>query len=105
MTEEYKKFILSKVPHDHDGEFEGSENDVSEMAKILLRNGYAILVTPGTFENEYSIHWLYAGTTEVLHEAQYKEICFARVETIEEYIDILREEWEDRKNEISENGE
>ena len=105
MTEEYKNFILSKVPHSHDGEFEGTEKDVSEISKILLRNGYAILVTPGTFENEYSIHWIYGGTTDYFNEAQYEEICLMGTETLEEYVNVLKKEWEDKKNEVSKNYE
>ena len=105
MTEKYKNLILSKVPREHDGEFYGSEKDVSEMSKILLRNGYAVLVCLGDFENEYAIHWIYGGTTDNPYVAQYEELCLMRAETLEEYTNILKSEWEDEKNEVSKDGE
>lgn len=105
MTEKYKNLIFSKVPREHEGEFYGSEKDVSEMSKILLRNGYAVLVCPGEFENKYSVYWIYGGTSDNPYKAQYEELCLMTTETLEEYINILKEEWEDEENEVSKNCE
>ena len=82
---EWNKYILEKVPHGEDGHIELEIEDAIALQKILLRNGYAVLITSGDTGDDYCVSWIYAGNPKCLNYADVNNICFTSIDYIREY--------------------
>ena len=85
MDKFWKDAILENVPHGEEGSLQLRFEDVVTLQKILLNYGYAVCVTGGDFEDEYTIAWIHAGTADNVDFADDTTICFTSINYIEDY--------------------
>ena len=86
---EWYKVVLENVPHGEEGHLQLNEKDSFELTKILLKNGYAVCMTSGDFDDMIDVHWIYAGCADNLDFADYENIVFTSPDYIEDYSEAL----------------
>ena len=72
-----KEKLLEKIYHGEDSSLQLSPEEASTITNILVKKGYAVCITGGDFEGEYTVSWCYAGTPEDLNFSDYGNICFS----------------------------
>jgi len=60
-----------------------SYEDACTFQKILLANGYAVLMTDGDIGDKYRIDWVYAGDIGNLEYADREQIAFGHRDFVE----------------------
>lgn len=68
--------LIAKVQNGEEGHVQLPIDDCMSLAKSLVRNGYAVLLTGSDFDDEYRVGWIYAGTTEDLNYADRDNVVF-----------------------------
>lgn len=71
------------------GHFSLSYEDACTIQKILISNGYAVMMSDGDIGDTYKIEWIYAGDVDNLTYADSSNIVFAH----RDYLDMLY--WKD----------
>ena len=80
-----------------EGYLQLSYEDVSTIQKILISNGYVVLMSGGDIGDTYKIEWVYAGDTNNLKFADSNNVVFGH----RGYLDMLY--WKDYREESEEN--
>lgn len=73
-----------------------SFEDAIAVQKILVKRGYAVMMTAADFDDEYRISWIYAGEVGSLNYANSENVIFCEPD----YINMLAyHEYKDEDNE------
>lgn len=72
-----------------DGSLQLPYEDACTLQKILISNGYAVMMSSGDIGDTYKIKWIYAGSVDNLKYANSSNIVFAHGD----YLDMLY--WKD----------
>ena len=62
-----------------------SYEDACTIQKILISNGYAVMMSHGDIGDTYRIEWIYAGSVDNLEYANSSNIVFSH----RDYLDML----------------
>lgn len=76
--------LLDKIYMGQEGSLHLNWSDCCTLQEILLRRGYAVLVTGGDVSDEYRIDWVYAGDFNNLNYANRTSVCFCSVDYLSE---------------------
>ena len=68
--------LINKIYMGQEGSLQLNWGDCCTLQEILLRNGYAVLVTGGDMKDEYRFDWVYAGDSNNLDYANRSKVCF-----------------------------
>lgn len=79
--------IMDKIHRGEEGSIQFLPDDAWTLAQILMRHGYAVLLTGGDIDPDIRLDWVYAGATNNLDYASRANVCFSSAE----YLDSL---WE-----------
>ena len=94
MTDSWKEAILEHIPHGEDGHLGNLKwEDAITLQKLLLKNGFAVCITGGDFEDEYVVAWVYAGDAQNLDYANYENVAFFHIDYLEEYPEAYYKEY------------
>lgn len=88
--------MVKKIVDGGEGFLELEFEDAATIANILLKKGYAILLTGGPIGDEVRIEWKYAGESGNLNYANRGNVAFGEPEYIE---DIANGNYEPYKEE------
>lgn len=77
--------LLNKIYMGQEGSLQLSWEDCCTLQKILLKKGYAVLITGGDIGDEYRIDWVYAGDFNNLIHANREKVCFGS----DDYLSML----------------
>ena len=77
--------LLEKIYMGQEGSLHLNWVDCCVLQKILLKKGYAVLITGGDIGDEYRIDWVYAGDSNNLDYANRARVCFCS----NDYLDML----------------
>lgn len=72
-----------------DGTLQLPYEDACAIQKILISNGYAVMMSDGDIGGDYEIKWIYAGSLGSLDFANSSNVVFAH----KDYLDMLY--WKD----------
>jgi len=75
--------LINGIVKGEDGSLQLSFEDATALAKILIRNGYAVMFTGGAIGDKVRVDWLYAGDTEALDYAHREDVCFGHHDFLE----------------------
>lgn len=75
--------LVNKIHHGEEGSLQLNWDDCCALQKILLKRGYAVLITGGDIGDDYRIDWVYAGSTDNLKYADRTNVCFSSSEYLE----------------------
>jgi hypothetical protein len=93
--------LTSKIFDSEEGSLQLSLEDCQILQAILLKRGYAVLLTGGDIGDNFRISWIYAGNTSNLNWANRQNICFSD----SEYLDMLTMgDYAEEKDEDSDNS-
>lgn len=67
--------------------------DACTLQKLLISNGYVVMMSDGDIGDDYEIEWIYAGTSGNLTYADSSNIVFSH----KDYLDMLY--WKDYEEE------
>lgn len=95
MEQYWKEAILDHVPHGEEGDLQLNKEDAQTLCDILLHNGFAVCLTGGDFGDKINVHWLYAGSDEDLHWADYGKVVFTNIDYIDDYPQAYNEQIEE----------
>ena len=89
--------LFEKLNSGEDGALQLSYEEACVVQKILLSNGYTVLMSDGDFEGQYKIQWIYAGDVGNLNYANSNRIVFASKDYLEmlEWGDYEEDDWEE----------
>lgn len=79
------------------GHLQLSYEDASTIQKILISNGYVVLMSHGDIGDTYKIEWVYGGDVDNLKFADSNNVVFGH----RDYLDMLY--WKDYEEESKEN--
>lgn len=68
--------LLHKIYMGQEGSLQLNWTDCCILQKMLLKKGYAVLITGGDIGDEYRIDWVYAGDFNNLKYANRAKVCF-----------------------------
>lgn len=94
-----RDMLFEKLHDGADGRIQLPYEDACTFQKILISQGYAVLMADGDIGDEYEVRWVYAGDTDNLNYANPNRVVFAS----EEYLDML--EWGDYEDGAEEERE
>jgi len=95
----WHKMCLEKIPHGEEGQIDLSWDDAVTWAKILNKQGYAVLFTGGDMLDDVKVSWLYAGAEDNLDLADYDNVTFTSPDYLEGYPDAINEEYGEEESE------
>ena len=78
--------LLRKIHYGEEGSLNLSFDDCITLQKILLKEGYAVMITDGAIANKYNISWVYAGDSHNLKYANRNNVVFSVID----YLDALQ---------------
>lgn len=89
--------LYEHLYHGASGHLQLSYEDASTIQKILISNGYVVLMSDGDIGDTYKIEWVYGGDVDNLKFADSNNVVFGH----RDYLDMLY--WKDYKEEKKEN--
>ena len=84
-----EKELYEKLSNGAEGSLQLSYEDACTLQKLLLSNGYSVLMSGGDIGGEYKVQWIYCGDTDDLNYADSDYVVFAH----KDYLDMLY--WKD----------
>ena len=78
---------MKYLPHGEEGSLQLDERSAIILARILLKKGYAILLTGGDIGDDLRVSWLYAGDVDNLEYSNYDNVVFAPLDAWYDYLD------------------
>lgn len=91
--------LVKKIVDGGEGFLELEFKDAATIANILLKKGYAILLTGGSIGDEVRIEWKYAGEPGSLNYANRGNVAFGEPSYIEDIANGNYEPYESEDNE------
>lgn len=76
--------LLNKIYMGQEGSLQLNWSDCCTLQEILLKQGYAVLVTGGDVGDKYRIDWVYAGNSDNLNYADRLRVCFGSEDYLSE---------------------
>ena len=79
--------VLSKLYNGCEGSLQLSYEDACTVQEILLKRGFACLMTSGDFDDEVQLSWIYAGDVDNLTYADINNILISDRSYLEMLLD------------------
>lgn len=98
LKNSWRQDILEHVPHGEEGSLQLDREAAVTLCGILLGRGYAVCITGGDFDDDVSIHWVYAGSDSDLCMADYNNVVFTNADYLEDYPQAFYEEFEQEED-------
>lgn len=80
-----KEELTDKLYDGAEGRLQLPYEEACTLQKILISQGYAVLMADGDIGDKYEVRWVYAGDTGNLNYANPNQVVFASTD----YLDML----------------
>lgn len=80
-----KEELTDKLYDGAEGRLQLPYEEACTLQKILISQGYAVLMADGEIGDKYEVRWVYAGDTNNLSYANPNQVVFA----LTDYLDML----------------